>query len=167
MTEASAVLCIQDNSVVVYIDHVHSQKHILRTFTRVGVREPLYATGVGKIFMSQMTANELKDYLDQVKMVRFTEKTIVNSKTLTREIDRIRKQGYAVDDQGRSIGVRCIAAPIRNHSGAVVAGISISAPTQLIPMKRIKPLSKLVLDSAAQISTELGYERNASNLNEK
>lgn len=156
-TEASAVLCIKDNRVVVYIDHVHSQKHILRTFTRLGVREPLYATGVGKLFMSQMTPAELEDYFAQIRMTRFTDNTITDRKTMMAVIDRVRKQGYAVDEQERSIGVRCIAAPIRNPSGSIVAAISISGPTQLIPAKRIKLLSRLVLNTAAQISAELGY----------
>lgn len=156
-TEASAVLCIRDNNVVVYIDHVHSQKHILRTFTRLGVREPLYATGVGKIFMSQMAPDELEEYFANIKMTRFTDNTITGRKSMMAQIDSVRKQGYAVDEQERSIGVRCIAAPIRNHSGLIIAAISISGPTQLIPARRIKALSRSVIGAAAQVSAELGY----------
>ena len=166
-TEAGANLCVLDTRVVVYIDHVHSQKQMLRTFTRLGARAPLYATGVGKIFMTQMTSNELQDYLNDTKMERFTENTITNRKAMIREIDRVRKQGYAVDEQERAIGVRCIAAPVCNHDGLIVAAISISGAAQLIPGKRIKPLSRLVMKSAAQISAELGYMYNGGTHNAK
>lgn len=166
-TEESANLCVLDGLVGVYIDHVHSQKHMLRTFTRLGARVPLYATGVGKVYLSRMAPKELETYLTQVKMDRFTVKTITDRKTLMREIERIRKQGYALDDQEKENGVRCIAAPIFNHNGMIIAAISISGATQWISTGRIKPLSRLIMDSAARISADLGYEYSRRNKSEK
>ena len=165
-TEASANLCLLDNMVVVYVDHVHSQKHILRTFTRLGAREPLYATGVGKIFMSRMTTSELEDYFSKTKMKRFTEYTIGNRKAMLAELDRIRCQGYAVDEQERSVGVRCIAAPVCNRSGLVIAAISISGPVQLVPVEKLDTLSGKVMESADNISALLGYKKNERSNNE-
>jgi DNA-binding IclR family transcriptional regulator len=161
-TEASVNLCVLDNLVVVYIDHVHSQKHTLRTFTRLGARAPAYATGVGKVFLSQMKPDELKAYLAQVKMKRFTKNTITDHKTMAREIERVQKQGYAVDQQERENGVRCIAAPICDHKGSIVAAVSISGATQFITFKRVKPLSGLIRNTAARISAELGYKHSRS-----
>ena len=166
-TEASANLCVMDNLVVVYVDHVHSQKHILRTFTRLGAREPLYATGVGKIFMSRMTPADLEKYLAKTKMKRFTEHTIGNRKEMIAEIERIRRQGYAVDEQERSMGVRCIAAPVHNRSGKVIAAISISGPVQFIPIEEVESLSQRVMESAANLSEELGYKQNEKSNNER
>ena len=162
-TEESANLCVLDGPVIVYIDHIHSQKHMLRTFTRLGARVPLYATGVGKIYLSQMVHNELEAYLAQVKMERFTGKTITDRKTLMREIERIRKQGYALDDQEKENGVRCVAAPIFDHNRTIIAAISISGATQWITKDRIEPLSQLVMDSAARISGDFGYDCHRGN----
>ena len=166
-TEASANLCIRDNLMVVYIDHVYNHKQILRTFTRLGARAPLYATGVGKIFMTQMTTEELDDYFTRTKMEPYTDHTITDKKTMLAEIGRVREQGYAIDEQERAIGVRCIAAPVHDHNGSIVAAISISGATQFIPSKQIKPLSRFVISSAAQISDELGYRHNGGKHNAK
>ena len=159
-TEASANLCVQDNQVVVYIDHVYNHRQMLRTFTHLGARAPLYATGVGKIFLSQMTDGELEGYIDRTEMERFTDNTITDRDALIKEIEGVRKKGYAIDEQEKSIGVRCIAAPIYNHNNEIVAAISISGATLMIPSKRIKALSELVMNSAVLISAQLGYKVN-------
>lgn len=166
-TEASANLCILDSQMAVYIDHVCNYKQVLRTFTHLGAREPLYATGVGKIFLSQMTADELNGYFPQTKMERFTGYTIRNPKILMAEIERVRNQGYAIDNQERAIGVRCISAPILNRNSLVIAAISISGAAQFIPMDRIESLSKIVMNTAANISLELGYKQYEHNYNGK
>ena len=151
-------LCVLDGPVVVYIDHVHSQKHVLRTFTRLGARVPLYATGVGKVYLSKMGADELDTYLDSVKLERYTGKTITDRNTMLKELRMIKKQGYAVDDQEKESGVRCVAAPIFDYNGSMAAAISISGAAQWITRERIKPLARMVMDCAERISTELGYK---------
>lgn len=156
-TGKSVNLCVRDGMVMVYIDHVQSQKHMLRTFTRLGARVPLYASGVGKIYLSLMEPDELKAYLNQIKLVRFTEKTITGKKRLNEELQRIRTQGYALDDQEKEAGVRCIAAPIFNYDGSIAAAVSISGAIQWIGDDLIQPLSEFVMNTAQKISSELGY----------
>jgi IclR family KDG regulon transcriptional repressor len=156
-------LCVLDGPVVVYIDHVHSQKHVLRTFTRLGARVPLYATGVGKVYLSKMGADELDTYLDSVKLERYTGKTITDRNTMLKELRMIKKQGYAVDDQEKESGVRCVAAPIFDYNGSMAAAISISGAAQWITRERIKPLARMVMDCAERISTELGYKYDKIN----
>jgi DNA-binding IclR family transcriptional regulator len=156
-TGKSVNLCVRDGAVMVYLDHVQSQKHMLRTFTRLGARVPLYASGVGKIYLSVMKPDELNAYLKEIKLVRFTKKTITGKKRLNQELQRIRKQGYALDDQEKETGVRCIAAPILNYDGSIVAAVSISGAIQGIDDKQIAPLSEFVIRTANEISSELGY----------
>jgi DNA-binding IclR family transcriptional regulator len=156
-TGESVNLCVLDGPVVVYIDHVHSQKHILRTFTRLGARVPLYATGVGKVYLSRMGAEELDSYLGNVKLERYTKKTIMDKNGLLEELERIRERGYAVDDQEKEDGVRCVAAPVFDHSGSIAAAISISGAAQWITHERIRSLARMVMDCAGRISAELGY----------
>ena len=158
-TEKSVNLCVRDGMVMVYIDHIQSQKHMLRTFTRLGARVPLYASGVGKVYLSLMAPDELETYLTQITPESFTEKTITVKEQLAGEIARIRDQGYALDDQEKESGVRCIAAPIFNHNGSIAAAVSISGAIQWIGDEQIDPLSRMVIRTAETISSELGYHR--------
>lgn len=159
-TEENVNLCVLDGHVVVYIDHIHSQRHMLQTFTRLGARMPLYATGVGKIFLSRMEPDELDSYLSKTRLESFTTKTISDKKNLLKELDRIRKHGYAVDNEEKEQGIMCVAAPIFDHNNLITAAISISGASQFITMKRIRHLSRMVMECAARISGELGYRHD-------
>jgi IclR family KDG regulon transcriptional repressor len=158
-------LGVREGTVVVYIDHVHSQTHTLQTFTRLGARVPLYATGVGKVFLSRMKTPELDAYLKKITLKQYTEKTITDRNLLTKELARVRKQGYAVDNQEKEHGVRCIAAPVLNYNELMIAAVSISGASQWIPMERIHLLARMVINCAARISAELGYKDNKSEIN--
>lgn len=151
-------LCVREGTVVVYIDHVHSQTHTLQTFTRLGARVPLYATGVGKVYLSRMETLELNAYIKEITLERYTEKTITDRNDLIKELARIRRQGYAVDNQEKEHGVRCIAAPILNYTGLMTAAISISGASQWITMERVRSLAGMVIDCTLRISAELGYK---------
>ncbi|MDB9822579.1 IclR family transcriptional regulator [Deltaproteobacteria bacterium] len=151
-------LCVLDDFVVVYIDHIHSQKHTLQTFTRLGARVPLYATGVGKVYLSRMEPDELNNYLGRIKLERFTDKTITKRKDLLQELSLIRNQGYSIDNEEKEQGVRCVAAPIFRHNGLIKAAISLSGATQWVTMERIESLAEAVIKCAEKISSELGFK---------
>jgi IclR family transcriptional regulator, KDG regulon repressor len=151
-------LGVIDDTVVVYIDHIHSKKHALQAFTRLGARVPLYATGMGKIFLSLMTADELDAYFHKVKLERFTEKTIIDRKSLLKELACVREQGYAVDNEEKERGVRCVAAPVFDRKGLITAAVSVSGAVQWITPERIETISNLIISCSADISSELGYK---------
>jgi IclR family transcriptional regulator, KDG regulon repressor len=157
-TQANANLCVQDDMVAVYIDHVYSREHMLQTFTRLGARVPLYATGVGKLFLSYMASDEIEAYLKKTKLKQFTSYTIKDGKELIKELTLIRQRGCALDNQEKEPGVRCVAAPVFEHSGEVSAAISVSGATQWITMKRVESLCRQVMECAARISADLGYK---------
>lgn len=156
-TRENANLCALDGDEVIYLDHVHSDEHMLQSFTSLGTRVPLYATGVGKALLSQRGEKEIKAYLKRTKFIAFTEKTFVKKAMLIDEFKKIKDKGFALDNEERETGIRCIAAPIFDHTGQCNSGISVSGPTLRIIDTRIEELGKSVKKYAGLISNEIGY----------
>jgi DNA-binding IclR family transcriptional regulator len=159
-TRENANLCALDGDEVIYLDHVHSDEHMLQSFTSLGTRVPLYATGVGKAVLSQREESEIKSYLKRTKLVAFTEKTFINKTKLIEELKKVKDDGFALDNEERETGIRCIAAPIFDHTGQCNAGISVSGPTLRITDSRIEALGETVKKYARLISDEIGYKSN-------
>jgi IclR family transcriptional regulator, KDG regulon repressor len=156
-TKENANLCVWDGYEVVYIDHVHSRDHILQSFTRLGARAPLHATGVGKVFLSHLSESDLLEYFDRQELIPFTAATITDKNRLEAEVRLIRKAGYAVDNEEKENGVRCVAAPILNHKNEIVAAISVSGSSQRIDEARIPAIGQIVLECGRGISNMLGW----------
>jgi IclR family acetate operon transcriptional repressor len=140
---------------VVYIDQVESG-HVVRMFTEVGHQAPFYCTAVGKAMLSAFPAQQGEAYLAAVDLRPFTANTIIDRRQLAAEIARARLRGYAVDDEEREPGVRCVAAPILDHRGRCVAGISISGPASRVRADRLDALGGQVRDAARRCSLQLG-----------
>ena len=159
-TGENANLTVRDGWEVVYIDHLHSDEHSLQLFTRLGARVPLYCCGVGKVFMSVFSAEELDSYLSATEFQSYTPHTIVDRERMRREMALIREQGYAIDDQEKEMGVRCVAAPIWGRGNQIIASLSISGATQRVSEDRISELAAMVVECGARISRELGWDGN-------
>jgi DNA-binding IclR family transcriptional regulator len=155
-TGENANLTVRDGWEVVYIDHLHSNEHSLQLFTRLGARVPLYCCGVGKMFMSYFTEEELDRYLASSEFHPYTPYTFTEPKRMREEIALIRKQGYAIDDQEKEMGVRCVAAPIMGRGNEMVASLSVSGATQRVSDDRLPALAALVMECGVRISRELG-----------
>jgi DNA-binding IclR family transcriptional regulator len=140
---------------VVYIDQVESA-HVVRLFTEVGHQAPYYCTAVGKAMLAVSPAQQCEAYLAAVDLRPFTANTIVDRRQLAAEIAQARRRGYAVDDEEREPGVRCVAAPILDHRGRCVAGISISGPASRVRADRLEVLGGQVCDAARRCSLHLG-----------
>lgn len=156
-------LCIEDMGEVMYIDKIESNQTI-RMFSRVGSRAPMYCTGVGKVLLSGMNR---EDYLNVIEKTEFTSRTphtITSKEQLNEVIELIRERGYGLDDIENEEGIRCIAAPIIDSRGKIIASFSISGPTTRMTMERVNnELAAKVRDVSMQISRQLGYEiRNSS-----
>ncbi len=155
-TRENANLCVRNGDNIVYIDHVPSASHDLRIFTRLGGSAPLYASGTGKIFLSQFSPNLLDAYLDRVTLTPLTPATLTVANDLRQHIAQVRANGHALDDQEKETGVRCVAAPVFDHSGQIAAAVSISGATQRITRKRLPKLTARVVQTARRISLALG-----------
>ena len=150
-------LCVEDSSEVVYIDKIESNQTI-RMYSRLGSRNPMYCTGVGKILLSGMTPSDYDHAVSSIDFVKRTAKTIGSLEELEEEIALVKKQGYALDNIENEEGIRCIAAPIRDFHGHIIASFSVSGPVHRITMERVNDeLVRKVRETAKAISHELGF----------
>lgn len=149
-------LVIRDKNDIIYIDKVEADNTI-RMASTVGRRSPMYCTSVGKAMMAYMTDEEIKGVWDNSKIEILTDKTITDFSEFLLELKNIRENGYAEDDEENEIGVRCIGAPIFNHSGKVEGAISISGPAIRVTKDRVETIAEEVKKYANLISKDLGY----------
>lgn len=149
----------EQDEQAVYLDVFSEVSDGILTVTqRIGRRAPLYCTGVGKLLLLGRSREELAQYLARTPLIRYTERTITTLEGLERELETIRARGYAVDDEECDRGARCIAAPVRDYTGRIVAAISLTAPTFRMTAERMESLAPLVLSTAAEISRKLAFE---------
>jgi DNA-binding IclR family transcriptional regulator len=146
-TGETSNLVIFDATCPVFIDNVESI-HTLRMYSRVGKRTSPYCTAAGKAMM----AFQSRDFVEQVFKVEPFEKrtpnTINDRQAFLEELDRVKEQGYAIDDEEGEMGARCVGAPILNHSGCAVAAISISGPSSRVTKAKIPELARIVCEVA-------------------
>lgn len=155
LTQETVHLAVYDEPQIVYIDKIESTFPI-RMYSRVGARAESYCTGVGKALIAFLTDYELERYLQKVTFTRFTPNTIVNAERLREEVARIQTRGYALDLQEHEEGVRCAAAPVFGLDGRVAGSISVAAPAFRMSESDIEELAPAVVETAREISTNLG-----------
>jgi IclR family transcriptional regulator, KDG regulon repressor len=149
-------LAVLSGSEIVYVDKVDSPR-TLGVMSKIGQRGSVYSTALGKVLLAHQSQGELSRILPEVKMRSFTPSTITSKRKLLEEIRTIQKNGYALDRMESESGVECIAAPIRNHLGDVIAALSISGPQRKINTPQEKQYISQVTEAAAQISLKMGY----------
>lgn len=129
---------------------------------RIGTRRPLHCTAIGKVLLAYLPEPEVLASLSQTRLLRYTARTIIDRASLERELTRVRERGYAVDDEEFSQGVRCVAAPVFNVSGQLVAALGVSGPTIRVTRERMAELITLVTGSARRLSRHLGADPKRS-----
>jgi DNA-binding IclR family transcriptional regulator len=117
---------------------------------------------VGKALLAFQPLEVVHQVVEQ-GLRRLTPNTITDSDMLLAELASIRTKGYAIDDEEIEVGLRCVAAPIRDHSGQVVAAISVAAPVQRMTKKQIQTTVPTVVSAADAISRRMGYLPALSN----
>jgi DNA-binding IclR family transcriptional regulator len=152
----SANLAVLDDGEVVYIDQAQSAR-ILRMFTQIGNRLPAHSTGSGKALLAFLPREVVEGILRRFGMAARTLKTVTDPDSLFRELDRVRDLGYARDDEEHEEGVRCIAVPVRDASGQVVASLSVSGPAARLSDERVDEVIPELLDSGNKLSSRLGF----------
>lgn len=146
-------LSVRRDDEVVYVERASSDRSHMRVVNIIGARAPLHITAVGKLFLLEDGPEGLRSYSQRTRLPQFTRNTITSAGALERELERIRRSGYAVDNEEAELGVRCIGAGVRDDNGALVAGLSVSAPAE-----RMKGAwSSLVRKTAENISRAIGY----------
>jgi len=152
-TGESVNLGIRAGDEIVYVERTSSGRSSVRVVHIVGARAPLHTTATGKLFLVEDGLDRIRDYARRTGLPPSTPASITTLPALEKELDRVRRHGVAFDLDEVEAGVRCIAAGIRNDGGELVAGLSLSTPSE-----RFNPdWAPLVRETADEISCLLGY----------
>ena len=141
---------------VLYLDVLESP-HNFRLASKVGMRRPVHCTGLGKAILAWTPASFREELIAAAKLEKLTSHSITRTSELIAEIARVQRRGYAIDNEEVELGARCVAAPILDSSGSVVAGISVSGPVTRMSRTRTSEMAQAVKRAALEISHRLGY----------
>ena len=122
-----------------------------------GERAPLHCTGLGKMLLAGLDPDRRRSVLDRLALEPRTPRTITSRAVLERELDEIARRGYAIDDEENTLGVRCVAAPLRSAEGLVVAAISVSALAPVLSTATIPAYAAELIRVAEELSAMFGY----------
>lgn len=135
----------------VYIFKEESYQNSVRMVSRVGSHIPLYCSGVGKAIIANMTEPEIRNIWEKSPLYQLTEHTITDYRKFLETLEKVRKNGYALDNEENEVGVRCIAVNLPDYRGNIRYAISISAPISRMSDERILELGELMLKTREDI----------------
>lgn len=150
-------LCVFTNNRVVVISQVRSPAEMIEVNAAIGGKEPIYCSAVGKTILAFLPGEMKTEILSTIDFIAYTHKTITDRTALDKCLEKVREQGWAIDDEELTCGVRCIAAPIFNHSGRAQYSLGISALSTRIADSRTTWYAEQVKKTADVISRKLGY----------
>jgi len=148
-------LGVRRDDEIVYIERTSSGRSLVRVVYLVGGSAPLHLTSVGKLFLAEATAQEVKEYAKRTGLPGKTPHSLTTLAALEKELDKIRRHGIAFDNEEAEIGLKCVAAPIHDDEGHLVACLSVSAPTDRHNPDWIDQVRR----TADEISQALGYSK--------
>ncbi|MCX5976714.1 MAG: IclR family transcriptional regulator [Coprothermobacterota bacterium] len=149
-------LAILSNNQALYIDQVLSLS-MIRSFPPVGTHIDLHCSAVGKVLLSELPPDQIQRVFQESGLAAYTENTITNPNQLLQLLEVVRKSGYAMDLEEKEIGGVCIAAPLRNYAGQIVAAVGISGPSNRITAEKLQSLAQRVVQAAKKASAQLGH----------
>tara|TARA_A100000164_G_C21918589_1_gene779498 strand:- start:968 stop:1786 length:819 start_codon:yes stop_codon:yes gene_type:complete len=153
-TQQAVNLTLRRNDEIVYIDRAFSEQSGIQVVRPLGGSAPLHLTSTGKLFLSTENSNSIKLYASRTKLKGNNKNSITDYKILDKELSNIKILGYARDNEELEIGVKCIGAGIKDDSGKIVAGLSISSPAERMNDLWLNDL----INASESISNILGYK---------
>jgi IclR family transcriptional regulator, acetate operon repressor len=154
-TRETANLAVVDDESIIVLTRIESRE-IMRSLTKVGGRVAMVASGVGKAVLATYSDEDVNAVICRQGMPRLTEKSIVRPGELFKQLQAIRRQGYAVDDEEARMGLRCVAAVVYNDCSEPLAAISVSGMTSRMTDDRLPTIGKTVREVAAELTVALG-----------
>jgi DNA-binding IclR family transcriptional regulator len=155
-TNLTCHLAILDGPEAVYIEKVAPQGFI-RMDTWVGRRMRVHATSVGKALVAYIPKDRLEGILAERNLEKHTPKTITTLPRLLKELEKIRIQGYAVDDEENNLGARCVGAPVFNENGGIEASMGLSGTIHQVNQQTMPGIVEALKDATRHLSMQLGY----------
>lgn len=151
-------LGVYEGGEVLYLDKYDS-RHPIRMYSRIGLRMPLHCTAIAKVLLADLPERERLLVTEQIEYTRFTANTISDAAMLRAELERVARQGFGVDDAEHESFITCVAAPVRDASGRVVAAVSISVPDVVLTRDQVLDLLPQLRDTTRAISADCGHVR--------
>jgi DNA-binding IclR family transcriptional regulator len=159
--QESVSLSIDQDMNVVYIDAVEGPDHILQTLQRIGKIAPMHSTGSGKCLLLNYNDRDLERFIDIKGLPGYTPNTLTTRVSFLKIMNTVREQGFAYDDEECELGVKCVAYPIRDFTGKVVAAVSVSAPISRMGDSREAEIIEVLQQVGDEASIEFGYKQPA------
>lgn len=159
LTGETINLSVRQGDEIVYVDRAYSERSGMQVVRAIGGRAPLHLTSVGKLFLASDDPSQVRAYVTRTGLSGHTRNSITELSKLEDELNQVRRLGNAQDNEELELGVSCVAAAILDDTGKLVAGLSLSAPTDRIQADWIKSLQ----DTALQISKGMGYKPKITN----
>lgn len=154
-TGETANIALAERDGVVFVTQAETHEPI-RAFFRPGTRSPYHASGIGKAALAFMAVEQRRAVLDRLTLARFTPKTMCSVTELEADLAETHARGYALDDEERHLGMRCIAAPVFDEFGTPVGGLSVSGPTVRVDSAFIEQAAEAVLEAAQKLTQMVG-----------
>ena len=159
-TGETSHLAILERGEVIVISKIDGSGPV-RLTDRVGYPRPAHCTAIGKVLLAHLPDAERSTFLQTSQLRPLTAKTITAAAILEQELERVRRQEYAFDDEEFAQGIRCLAAPVRNFTGEVVAAMGISGPVWRVSLDRVAELTEVVKLMGLRLSQQLGHADDA------
>jgi DNA-binding IclR family transcriptional regulator len=157
-TQETVNLAVLDQGTVLYVDVIESP-HEFRLSSRVGTRRSLHVTALGKALAAFLPAELRENILNTITFQSATPRTIMNLLQFRQELEKIRQQGYAVDDEEAVQGARCVSAPILNSDSEPIGAVSVSGPVTRVSPDQVAVLAGAVMSAARAISAAMGFSQ--------
>lgn len=154
LTGETINLSVRQGDEIVYVDRAYSERSGMQVVRAIGGRAPLHLTSVGKLFLASDDPSQVRAYITRTGLSGHTKNSITDQTKLDQELKQVRQLGNAKDNEELELGVSCIAAEILDDTGKLVAGLSLSSPTDRIQTDWLR----LLQDTALQISKGMGYQ---------
>ncbi|AFT85639.1 IclR family transcriptional regulator [Paraburkholderia phenoliruptrix BR3459a] len=161
LTREAVHLGAFDEDAIIYIHKIDAD-YGLRMQSRIGRRNPLHSTAIGKVLLAWMDPADAREVLSHVELRKSTQKTLASAEAVLSILPRVREQGYGEDNEEQEEGLQCLAVPVFDRFGRVIAGLSISFPTMRCGADTKSHYVALLRESGLAISTRLGYREAAA-----
>jgi IclR family KDG regulon transcriptional repressor len=147
-------LAVLDGSEILYLSVFESQ-HTFRMVSEVGRRRPLYCTALGKAILAHLPPEQQRKIIGSTQFESFTPHTVGSAEELNKDLHKIHRRGYALDDEETVAGARCIAVAILNQDRKVIGGVSVSGPVVRVTKRQIAEFAALLRTAADEIASRL------------
>jgi DNA-binding IclR family transcriptional regulator len=150
-------LSVLQKTSIVYLDKVEPNRRVCVS-SKTGTSNPVYCTSMGKAMLAFQPPEMIEQIISRIHFVRYTPKTLTSKDALMKALERVRRRGYAIDDQEIEVGVRCVGAPIFDENRQAIAAVSVSGPISRITAATMPEIADHLLRCCRDISLSLGLQ---------